>query len=257
MGYGGAFATAFKIVIPSVFFAIIGGLIFHKLIGMYVVGDITPMQCVFTAGIYIGMIISIVTLKLLTALVLLILLIGLLVIPKLMDRRQLRTLYDEKTEQFRAALADDPQNLAARERLAEMLYKQGHLDDAITEMAEVARRSPDARQNAYRLEQWVKEREERKAPPIVCPSCGHSNPSGRTHCYNCEASLSVSVELAKWLRHGGAKEIAVTSAIAFGVITLVMAGLTMLPMAMRVVIICAVIMVLLIVFYVRMHFDST
>lgn len=247
--------TALGILFMAVFFAIIGGIILHRLIGMYIMGEAGPVECVLIIGAYIGMLISIVTLNIILAVVLLVVLIGLLLLPKLQGQRAIRSMYDEDIAHFRTAIESDAQNLAARTRLAETLYKKGDLDEAIMEMAEVVRRSPESRTEAYRLQQYMAEKEERKTPPVTCPSCGQRNPSERMRCYNCESSLSISSELVKWLKLGGARQIVITGAIALAVVTVAMVGLSMIPFIGRIIIVCAFLFLLSIVFLVRMHMN--
>ncbi len=251
MGFGALF-----IVFPAVAAAIIAGFLLSKLIGMYMMGEIGPYGCVIIVGVYMGMLISAFTWHLVPAALLLVLLIGLLLLPSIHGRHTERKLYNDQMRQFIAAIESDPQNMAARGRLAETLYKMGDLDGAIAQMSEVVSRSPSSIQESHRLQQFVRERDERKAPPVKCPNCGHSSPPGRTHCYNCESSLSLSREIVKWLQGGGAKQIIVTWAITVAVVTLIVAGLSMFSMTTRILIAGIVLIVVLIAFLVHMHMNS-
>jgi tetratricopeptide (TPR) repeat protein len=248
--------SALLIVFPVVTAAVIAGILVHQLIGRYIEGSIGAVECVIIVGIFAGLLISILTLKLILAAVLLVALIGMLLLPTLQGRRILRTMYDEQIQQFRNAIEIDPQNLAARARLAEAFYKIGNLDEAITQMSEVVTRSPASVAEAHRLRQFIRDRDERKAPPVKCPSCGQSNPPGRTRCYNCEASLSLSGEFVNWLRHGGAKQVVIAWAITVAVATLILTGLSMLSLGARLVLVSVLFVVAGIAALVHMHMNS-
>ena len=241
-----AVRIAFSIVFPAVTLAIIAGILFHGILGWYVDGTIGGFECALMAGVYIGMVLCIITLKILPAVLLLAVLIFLLILPKIRGRRIITALHDEQIERFRLAIESDPQNLAARGRLAETLYKKGRLDEAIAEYSELVKRSPQSREEAYRLNQLVREKEERKAPPIICPSCGHSNPPDRTHCYNCENNLRLTSELKKRLVRGGLKRIAITWAIVMAVIAVVMSALSVLPVLGRVLVAALILLIVLV-----------
>jgi hypothetical protein len=248
--------AALLLVFPVVIAAIIAGILVHHIIGKYIEGAMGAVECIVIVGVFVGLLISILTLKLVLAGLLLVALIGLLLLPTLQGRRVIRTMYDEQIQQFRTAIEIDPQNLAARARLAETFYKIGNLDGAITQMSEVVTRSPACLAEAHRLQQFIQDRDERKAPPAKCPNCGHSNPPGRTRCYNCEASLSLGGELVNWLRQGGAKQLVIAWAITIAIATLIMIGLTTLSMCARLVLVCAVLAVAGIAALVHMHMNS-
>lgn len=242
---GQALGIALSIVLPAVTLAIIAGILFHGILGWYVDGTIGGFECFLMGGIFLGMVLCIFTLQILPAVLLLAVLIFLLILPKIRGRRMVTSLHDEQIERFRLAIESDPANLAARGRLAETLYKKGLLDEAIAEYSEVVRRSPQSREEAYRLNQLVQEKEERKTPPIICPSCGHSNPPDRTRCYNCENNLRLTSELKKWLVRGGLRQIAITWAIVMAVITVVMSALSMLPVVGRIFVVALILLVFL------------
>ena len=236
----------FTIVFPAVTLLIIAGILFHGILGWYVDGTIGGFECTLMAGVYIGMVLSIITLNILPAVLLLAVLIFLLALPKIRGRRMITALHDEQIERFRLAIESDPGNFAARGRLAETLYKKGRLDEAIAEYSELIKRSPESREEAYRLNQLVEEKEERKTPPIICPSCGHSNPPDRTHCYTCENNLRITSELKKWLVRGGLKQIAITWAIVMAVIAVVMSALSVLPVLGRVFVAALILLIVLV-----------
>jgi len=226
--------VALQLVFPVVFFGIIAGVLLHAIIGRYITGEMGAVECTLVAGIYVGMVVSIMSGQIILAGILLVVLIFLLLLPTLQGRRTVRALYDEQMVKFRAAIESDPGNLAARGRLAETLYKTGDLDGAIAEYGELLKLSPTSLEEARRLTDIMQENERRRTPPIICPSCGASNPPNRTRCYQCEGYLAISGEIKKWLVRGGMKQICITWAITVAVITLIVAALTALPLAARI-----------------------
>lgn len=246
-------AGAFLIAGCAACFGVVAGILLHKIIGWYIEGTIGGMQCIIVAGLYVGLVISIVTLNIFVAALLLAALVLLLLISKRQEQKITRDLQDDQITQYRTVIAGDPQNLAARSRLAEVLREKGMLDEAITEMTEVVRLSPESRREAYRLNMFIEEREEQKAPPITCPSCGHRNPPDRTRCANCEGDLRLLSELKKWLAQGGLRQIAVTWAIAIALITVMMFALSALPLQVRLVLTGLFLLAVILLYLVRAY----
>lgn len=236
---------ALQLVFPVVFFGIIAGVLLQAIIGRYIEGAMGAVECTLVAGIYVGIVVSIMSGQIILAGVLLVVLIFLLLLPTLQGRRTTRALYDEQMAKFRAAIESDPGNLAARGRLAETLYKTGDLDGAIAEYGDLLKLSPTSLEEARRLTDIMQENERRRTPPIICPSCGASNPPNRTHCYQCEGYLAVSGEIKKWLVRGGMKQICIASAISVAVITLVIGGLSVLPVVTRILLVAVFLVVVL------------
>ena len=217
---------AVYVVLVVTFFAILGGLLFHKILGLYIEGALGGLECFIVGGLYVGLLISIVTLKSYIAIPLAIGLIGLLFYSLTQDRRIIRRLYTDQIRTFRETIESDPKNLAARGRLAQALYKTGCLDEAIAEMSQVVQQSPESKHEEFLLREYVAEQAARKSPSVVCPSCGFRNSPGRTHCYNCERSLARKTGLKKWLAEGRLKQFAVTLGIAIACITILILALT-------------------------------
>ena len=237
--------VALYLVFPTVFFSVIAGVLLHAIIGRYIEGVIGAVECALVAGVYVGMVVSIMSGQIILAGILLVVLVFLLLLPTLHGRRSDRALYEQQMAQFRAAIESDTHNLAARGRLAETLYKIGDLDGAIAGYEELVRMSPTSLDEARRLKYLIQEKDERKTPPIICPSCGAANPPDRTRCYHCEGYLAISGEIRKWLVRGGMKQICITSAITMAVITIIVAGLSMLSVPVRIVIVALVLIVVL------------
>lgn len=229
--------NVFLLVSLAVFFGILAGLLLHKTIGCYVEGTIGGLECILITGLYLGLIISVVTLRVLPVLVILILLVSLLILPRWRERRADHCFHDERIEQYKNAITSDPLNMAARSRLAEELYTLGRLDEAIAEQTELVRMCPSSPEEVRRLEQFIQERQEKVTPPISCPSCGHKNPPERTRCGECEGELRISSELKQWLARGGIRQIAVTSAITVTVIIIVLFALSALSIFGRILLV--------------------
>lgn len=208
------------------FFAILGGMLLYKILALYLDEAIGSVECVIIGGLYIGLVISIVTLNALVAVPLGVVLLGLLVYSLTQGRRIIRGLYSEQIQKFRETLESDPKNLAARGRLAEALYNTHCFDEAIAEMSIVVQQSPESQHEAYLLREYVAEQAARKSPSVVCPSCGFRNSPGRTHCYNCERSLARKTGLRKWLAAGRLRQFAIMWGVAVAGITMLILGLS-------------------------------
>jgi hypothetical protein len=213
---------AFLIGCGAGLLGIIGGMVLHKILVWYLEGAVSGLQCVLIAGLYVGLIICIITApstpaRLLFIITLFVFLALLPIGSKLSDRHDQHLYLSEKAKQYHAAIESDPINRAARSKLARVLEEQGRLDEAIQEISEVVQLAPNDIEEAYYLKYLLRTKEEEKIPLITCPSCGHSNPPGRTHCYNCEGYLSLGSELKQWLASGGMKQIAISIAAVIAV----------------------------------------
>jgi hypothetical protein len=235
---------------------ILGGYVVYKVVGWYIEGTMSLLHCVLVAGFYVGAIFSLMAHSYILAVLQVAVVANILFFPKFHDRRMLRAMYDEDIYQYRRSIAADSRNLAARERLAETLYKKGLLDESIAEYGDLLSCSPQDRKVAYRLKQLMELRNERKNPSITCPSCGFTNSPGRTRCYHCEGDLSVLSEMKKWLANGGMKQLATTWAIGTAASTIILFTLTLLPLPIRIAL-CALFLVIIIsaqLLYVWLHY---
>jgi len=219
------------------FFSILAGLLLHKIVGWYVEGAVGGLECILIASLYLGLVISILTLRFSVVLLLLILLALLLILPRWRERRADQRFHDERIERYKSAIASDPLNMAARSRLAEAFYAMGRLDEAIAEQTQLVQMSPGDTAEVRRLDQLIKEGEERRSPLIACPSCGCKNSPDRTRCSECEAELRLANELKQWLARGGIKQIAVTWAITMAVIVIVLFALSALSIFGRILVV--------------------
>lgn len=254
----GMFGYVILIVSGATFLGILAGLLMHKIIGLYIEGNISGLQCVVIAGLFLGFLIIFITVPSMTARVLMgiifvILLIFMPFLGRLLTKQENRRFYDSRIEEYRNVIIADPRNMAARSRLAQSLYKEGRLDEAIQELSEYVRLAPQDQAEVYQLKQLMSEREERKSSPITCPSCGYKNPPDRTHCESCEGHLSLTSELKKWLAKGGLRQIAISFAISMAVITVVLLGLSKLSVIGKILVIALFLFIVLLLQVMRYY----
>lgn len=219
-------------VCAAVFAMIIAGLIFHKILGAYIEGEIGGLECIVMAGLFVGLVLCIITApeSPRNGLIGFITLLAVAGIPAgkwYLNRKSTKVYFDERIDGYQSAIMNDPGNLAAREQLAEAFYELGRLTESIAQYTLLLEQSPKNREAAYRLRYIQRELSERVASARVCPSCGHNNPGDRTKCESCEGDLSVMTQTRKWLVSGGAKQITKSYTIGVGVIVLVAAMLTL------------------------------
>jgi hypothetical protein len=229
------------------FMGIMAGLML-RVLDWYIEGAISGLMCVIIVGLCVGLMISIILSptssgKVVVAVLIVLFFVGLIVASRLLDRRDTRAFEAERMAGFREAIAIDPGNLAARTNLAKTLYEVGRLDEAIDEMSEVVRRSPGNREETYRLNQFIREREEWQSPPIACPSCGHQNSGDRTRCENCESQLNIGREIRDWLRNGGLKQVIIYWCVVMGIMTSALFMLSWLSMLGRVLVVSLILLV--------------
>ena len=248
----------FPIVCGAVFLGILAGLLMHRIIGLYIMNEMSGLQCVITAGLFLGFLIVFITTpsmnaRILMCIIFVMLLIFLPILGRLLSKHEDRRFNDSRIEEYRNAIISDPRNMAARSRLAKSLHQKGRLDEAIQELSEYVRLAPQDQAEVYQLKQLMSEREERKSPPITCPSCGHKNPPDRTHCESCEGHLSLTSELKKWLAKGGLRQIAISFAISMAVITVVLLGLSKLSVIGQILVIALFLFIVLLLQVMRYY----
>lgn len=249
--YGSALGIVFAIALGAAAFGIIASLVFHRIVGWYIEGAIGPIECIVIACLFLAIAGGIVIApSILARVVLLTLLVVLVTALRLLgphlERRETRKFYDERIEQYRQVIGADPLNLAARARLADALYKEGRLDEAIEELTEAVRLAPNSRVEASRLRQLIQEREERRDPPVTCPGCGHRNPKNKVYCMNCEADLRAISAFRARLADRGWKQLVRSSAVAVGVLMAVLMLGMLLPGLLRVVVVLVALLILVI-----------
>lgn len=233
-----------------VFFAILAGILFHRIIGWFIEGSITAVQCVALAGVYLVVIGTIIVtpspvLQVTLAVLLIVVVVTLPFIGEAMVKRDTKDFYDDKMDGYRDAIARDPRNLAARARLADAMYKQGRLDEAIEELTALVQIAPGSQDDSRRLQRLIEEREERRSPPVNCPHCGQPNDSTRTRCAYCESDLNAVAEVKKWLVEGGLRKIVISSAIGIGILALLFFAVSFLSVIGRITFVALILLVVI------------
>lgn len=127
--------------------------------------------------------------------------LALVLIPQANSRSGAKSLDNEQEKTYRAAIAANPGNVAARCELAYNLYRRGRVSEAIDEMEEAVRLSPKTTENEQRaLQKWIDELETPRNATVICPFCREDTPANRPECLHCGRSLSGLQELADVLK---------------------------------------------------------
>lgn len=230
----------------AVFFGIIAGILLHRIIGAYVEGSVSSLECVLISGLYLGFIFSVVTTQFKLAAAALALLFLIYLLPRHRERSIDRAFREEQIQGFREAIAADPRNLAARSRLVDVLYKMGRLDEAIDEQTQLVQLAPNDPAESHRLQQLLRDKQELSEPFITCRTCGHKNPSGRTRCEECENALtSSSLLLKKRPRDLSATKLATGAGVLVGAVTILF-GLSLLPLSVRIIVVASILLLVII-----------
>ena len=254
----GLIGNAIMLVFVVMFFAIIAGILLHKIIGGYIEGSTSGFQVMLSAGLFIGLLISIITMPAspvsgLIAFLIIAFFAGVAVIKPRLEQRDAQRFEEGRISEFRRSIASDPRNLAARSYLVKALEGQKRYDEAIQELSELLKMAPSDRAETYHLETLLKKREEHKAPPITCPSCGHKNPPDRTRCINCEGEMRLLSEIQRWLKSGGMKQIVITWVITAAIIGFIALGLSTLSVIGRILIIALLLLVVILAELIYAH----
>lgn len=233
------------------FCSIIAGLVFHRIIGDYIEGNIGGIECVTLAGLCLGFLLTILTgptspVHLLLAFLMLAGVFASLLFSHHMGKRSTKGFYDERVEQFKAQIGSDPRNIAARERLADTLRRLGRLEEAVTVYEELLVMAPNSREEAYKLRLIREEIANKKSSPQRCPGCGHQNPAGRTTCESCEGDLRILSRMKRWLLLGGTKRLVISYAISIGAVAVVGGIFSLVEAQFRFVLVLLVLLIFLI-----------
>lgn len=230
----------------AIFFSIIAGILLHKIIGAYVEGSVSSLECVLISGLYLGFVFSVITTQFKLAVAVLALLFLIYLVTTCREQITDRAFRAEQLQGFREAIAADPRNLAARGRLVEVLYKMGRLDEAIDEQTQLVQLAPNDPAESHRLQQLLRDKLERSEPSITCGSCGHKNPPGRTHCEKCENALIIpSLVLKESVRNLGATKLAIGAGVLVGAAT-ILVGLSLLPLSLRIIVVASILLLVII-----------
>lgn len=112
-----------------------------------------------------------------------------------------RAYYKSRCRDLEAAILADPQNLAAREFLADALYALGDLDRANDEI-QAAVDLGAGMECQHKLGKWSKERYLRDTTNPVCRWCGTENQPSTRICSRCGADLPYDNPFTRWLVGG-------------------------------------------------------
>ncbi|MHB9036032.1 MAG: tetratricopeptide repeat protein [Armatimonadota bacterium] len=140
----------------------------------------------------------------------------------------LRSFYKRQCEEYVGAVHADPRNVAARQYLADTLYKLGELDRAIDEMQAVVDIGW-AIECERKLAAWTRERYFRDTLNPYCRMCLVGYPHGSRICKKCGARLSYQGPFSRWLSGGRIPGIRYYMLVLFGV-ALIAVSVMLLPL---------------------------
>ncbi|MCE5323927.1 tetratricopeptide repeat protein [bacterium] len=140
----------------------------------------------------------------------------------------LRSFYRGQMEKYVDAVHIDPANVAARQYLADTLYKLGELDQAIDEMKAAVDMGAGI-ECEYTLAAWQRERHVRDTLYPYCRICLIDYPRGTRACKKCGSHLSYQNSLSRWLSGGSTHGIRYYILLLFGV-ALVGVSVLLLPL---------------------------
>lgn len=112
-----------------------------------------------------------------------------------------RSYYRNRRAIYEDVIRADPRNFAAREFLAETLYRLGDLDRAVDEMQAAVDMGAGI-ECQYKLGKWLKELHLRDTTNPVCRWCETENARGARRCYRCGADLPYETAFTRWLTGG-------------------------------------------------------
>jgi len=112
-----------------------------------------------------------------------------------------RSYYKKRCADYESVIHADPRNFAAREFLADALYKLGDLDRAVDEIQAAADMGAGI-ECRYKLGKWSKQRYLRDTPNPVCRWCEIENSPGARKCAQCGADLPYDNAFTRWLFGG-------------------------------------------------------
>lgn len=233
---------------------ILMGLLMHRIIGEYIDGAISAHGCVVYTGLLMGLLSSVIVFRS-WWLLLVVSIAGVvwLIFSKRTEAQDRCRFYQERISTCREALKADPKNLAARSRAADALYKLGQLDEAIEQYSQLVHLSPGCTEETHRLRLLLREREDKRAAFVLCPTCSHRNPIGRLRCTECEASLENAERLNAWLQGASfSRYLSLLTAWATAVTVVLFLGSILSPIQQMIAVL-TIMLVALIAFLVRMH----
>ncbi|MGC8667818.1 MAG: hypothetical protein ACP5VE_06890 [Chthonomonadales bacterium] len=174
-----------------------------RTIGWWMEGAVEPVLAIVSLGLYLGLIVVAMTTPQPVALAALFAIFASAVVTPILgrakDQADLRSIEDERFQQYAAALERNPMDPVARIAYAEALYRRGEVDQAIEHLAWTLQQYPRL---SFRirpqLDDWMRQRDEARSDEALCPACGRQNPAELIWCSYCGASLA----RASGFRHG-------------------------------------------------------
>jgi len=229
------------------------------LLGRLIEGEIEFQDGIFLIGGYGGLCIALIVLpgiglKLLVALMI----VGSVVLYPVINARvhalSLQSFEESQMWRYQQVLDQDPKNFAARQFLAEALYKLGRLDEAIEEMEKGLEMNPAAAFQEHRkLESWKEERRWRDEGIFSCPECHAEVKRGQETCPTCGARLKAWEVVSDWIKGEGGKGILRAWARTMAGLTVICFALYWLPTVLRIALIAASLLAAMIYIYRRLE----
>ncbi|MCC6443150.1 MAG: tetratricopeptide repeat protein [Armatimonadetes bacterium] len=229
------------------------------LVGRLIEGEIDILDALFMIGGYVGLVFALIVLPgTLTKMMIFAMLVGSVVLyPMIMAKVHRDSLHNyevDKMLSYQRTLEQDPKNFAARLFLAESLYRQGQLDEAIRGMEEGLAMHPAASfQEKRKLEGWKEERRWRDEGIFFCPECHTEARRSQDACPNCGAQLKVWNVIAGLAKGETGKDIVRLWAKTMIGLTVMLFVLSLLPDVIRNTIIMAAIIGVAFYYYKRLE----
>ena len=133
----------------------------------------------------------------------------------------LQSYYCEKVKQYEATIDFDPQNSAARSKLAKVLYALGQTERAIIEMQMAIDISPTAAlEDRHTLKEWQLEDRLIRTGAALCYRCGRENERGLRECVQCGLPLRRPVAPKRSLKQNTRQFAVITAGFALAGISL-------------------------------------
>ncbi len=151
---------------------------------------------------------------------------------------QQKVYADDNIYRYKAIIAADPGNIAARSALVDSLASIRKYDEAITEQQHILDIVKDNSIEKRKLTKLLEDREEDINGIIVCPSCGYRNYRNLKECRKCYEKLRIIEYIKVRIVKGGIKRILISISVLIGVILLALLtsmGLTYILLAIIVV----------------------
>lgn len=146
----------------------------------------------------------------------------------------MRSYLKEKVAQYVSAVDMDPDNFAARAKLAETLYELGERERAIAEMQIAVGQSPRlATPDHHTLRQWMRDEQLRNSGNLLCYRCGLQNERGSKVCGKCGSPLRYPFEPGQILKKNTHQFVVISVGLA-----LAGASLALLPLKYALLPIC-------------------